>query len=68
LPDDYVKDRETIVREMTKDSHRQLAQKYIDPDKMTFLVVGDTKTQMRQLSRLGLGKPILIDKDGNPAK
>jgi len=68
LPDDYVKNRETIVREITKVSHRQLAQKYIDPDKMVFLVVGDAKTQMRQLSRLGLGKTNLIDKDGNPVK
>jgi len=65
LPDDFIKEQETIIRNMTIDEHKQLAQKYISPDKMIYLVVGDAASQMHQLRNLGLGAPILIDKDGN---
>jgi zinc protease len=34
--------------------------KYIDPSKMYFVVVGDAKTQLNELEKVGLGKPILI--------
>lgn len=60
-PVDYIKKQEEIVRSMTIESHRELAQKYLHPDKMIYLVVGDAKTQFEQLEQLGLGKPILIE-------
>ena len=53
------------VQNMTIEGHSQLAQKYIQLDNMIYLVAGDAKTQMRSLSRLGMGRPILVDKDGN---
>ncbi len=65
LADDYIKTQETTVRNMTIEGHSQLAQKYIQLDNMIYLVAGDAKTQMRSLSRLGMGRPILVDKDGN---
>jgi zinc protease len=37
-----------------------LANKYINPDRMIYLVVGDGATQMKLLEQLGFGKPILI--------
>ena len=46
-------------------SHNQLAQKYINPDRMIYLVVGDAETQLDKLRELGLGEPILLDTDGN---
>jgi zinc protease len=61
LPDDYVKKEEEIATGMTLEQHRDLAQKYIQPDKMIYLVVGDAATQMKELKKLGLGDPILID-------
>ncbi|MCK7524283.1 MAG: hypothetical protein MZV64_44935 [Ignavibacteriales bacterium] len=42
-----------------------LAQKYIHPDKMIYLIAGDKATQMEKLKELGFGDPILLDKDGN---
>jgi zinc protease len=65
LPFDYVKQEERTVLGMTVTEHRRLAQQYIHSDKMIYLVVGDAKTQMAALSQLGLGEPILLDKDGN---
>ncbi|MFY0684597.1 MAG: insulinase family protein [Balneola sp.] len=64
----YVKDREQIVKEMTKEEISRLAKKYADPNKMIWLVVGDAKTQMDRLEQLGFGEPILINnkfKEGN---
>jgi zinc protease len=65
LPKDYVKQNETIVREMTAEHHQELAKKYIQPDKMIYLIVGDAKTQLKPLQKLGLGTPKMLDKEGN---
>ncbi|HCI69175.1 MAG TPA: hypothetical protein DHV30_00665, partial [Balneola sp.] len=65
---DYVKEREQIVKDMTKEQISELAQKYANPDQMIWLVVGDAKTQMDRLEQLGFGEPILINnrfKEGN---
>jgi len=60
LPFDYVKKEEGIIRSMTIDSHKKLAEKYIVPDKMVYLIVGDAASQIEPLKNLGLGDPILI--------
>ena len=59
---DYVKDRESIVKAMTVDQIKTLSKKYLDTDKMIWLVVGDAKTQMPRLKELGFGEPILLNK------
>ncbi len=64
LPFDYIKQREDIVRKMTTDEHTKLSQKYIQPDKLIYLIVGDKETQFEKLKELGLGDPILLDKEG----
>lgn len=66
LPFDYIKRREEVVRSLTIDGHRELAEEYIVPGRMIYLVVGDAKTQLGRLRRLGLGEPILLDTQGNP--
>ncbi len=58
---DYVKNREEIVKNITKEEIQELARTYVNPDKMIWLVVGDAKTQMHRLERLGFGKPILVN-------
>ncbi len=65
LPFDFIKQEERTVLEMTQDRHQDLARQYILPEKMIYLVVGDAKTQLEGLSELGLGEPILLDKDAN---
>ena len=64
LPADYVKNQEKIVKGMTKEQHKALAEKYLNPDKMIYLVVGDAETQLQPLKNLGLGEPIVLNKDG----
>lgn len=60
LPDDYIKQQEQIIKDMDLAQHQDLAQQYIDPAKMIYLIVGDAATQMAPLSMLGLGKPVPV--------
>lgn len=59
---DYVKGREQIVKSMTVQQIKDLSAKYLNTDKMIWLVVGDAKTQLPRLKELGFGDPILIQK------
>ena len=68
FPFDYIKDQEEIVRDMTVESHNELARKLIRPNEMIYLVVGDAATQLDGLKSLGFGDPILLDGDGNPVE
>lgn len=68
LPYDYVKEREAIVRGMTVDKIRSLSKKYLDENKMIWLVVGDAKTQLNRMKELGFGEPILINDMTGPEK
>lgn len=65
LPRNYIKTREQIVQNMTLEQHKALAQKYINPDRMYYLVVGDAKTQLKPLKKVGFGNPVVLDMEGN---
>lgn len=58
----YVKDRELIVKNMTVQQIKDLSAKYLDANKMIWLVVGDAKTQLPRLRELGFGDPVLLNK------
>ena len=60
LPADYIKQEEAFVRGLTVEKQLELAKKYIDPARMYYVVVGDAKTQFKELEKVGLGKPILV--------
>jgi zinc protease len=59
---DYVKEREAIVKAMTVEQIRDLSAKYLNADRMIWLIVGDAKTQLPRLKELGFGEPILLNK------
>jgi len=60
LPADYIKQEEEIIRNMTLEEHKALAQQYLNPDKMFYLIVGDAATQMEPLKEIGYGDPVLL--------
>jgi len=60
LPADYIKKEEAFVKELTTDKVIELANKYIDPARMYYVVVGDANTQLGPLEKAGLGKPVLV--------
>ncbi len=59
LPADYIKKEEAYVKGLTIDQQLKYTNKYIDPARMYYVVVGDAKTQLEPLEAVGLGKPIL---------
>lgn len=61
FPDDYIKKEEQVMKSMTVEEHKAVTDKYITPDKMYYVVVGDAATQMKQLEKAGLGKPVLVN-------
>jgi zinc protease len=60
LPADYIMQQESFVKGITTDKVLELANKYIDPARMYYVVVGDAKTQFDGLEKVGLGKPVLV--------
>ncbi|MEX0722462.1 MAG: pitrilysin family protein [Gracilimonas sp.] len=58
---DYIKEREEIVKNMSKEEIQELAREYANPDKMIWLIVGDAETQMDRLEQLGFGEPVLVN-------
>jgi zinc protease len=61
LPDDFPNEEVAFIKNYNEALHTQLAQKYLQPEKLVFLVAGDAKTQLSSLESVGLGKPILIE-------
>ncbi len=59
FPDDYIKKEEDIIKNMTIKEHKAITDKYIVPDRMYYVIVGDAATQMKPLEKIGFGKPVL---------
>jgi zinc protease len=60
LPADYIKQEEAFIKGLTVEKELELVNKYIDASKMYYVVVGDAKTQLKPLEKVGLGKPVLV--------
>lgn len=68
LPADYIADEESIIESMTIEEHKRLANKYLDANKMGYLVVGDAATQFENFKNAGFDEVILLDKDAKEIK
>lgn len=62
----YINDREEIINTITVDQIQELAGKYINPNNMYWLIVGDAKTQLERMNELGYGAPVLINEAAGP--
>lgn len=65
LPADFKAKRQAELDGLTLEEAKALIEKYIKPDNMRFIVVGDKATQMEGLKELGLGDPVILDREGN---
>ena len=61
LPADYALRRQEVVKTLNLEDIKNLAQEYIHPEQMIYLIVGDKATQLDKLEKLGFGKPILLN-------
>jgi zinc protease len=62
LPEDYIKQEDNVIRNMNVEDSKAIAEKYIVPDKMYYVIVGDAATQLAPLEKIGFGKPVLLQK------
>ncbi|MDD2491721.1 MAG: pitrilysin family protein [Bacteroidales bacterium] len=62
MPFDYVKQQENTINNITVDELKQIIAKHMNIDDMIYVVVGDAKSQMKPLEKLGLGKPVLVQR------
>jgi zinc protease len=66
LPEDYYKQFATAIGAVTKDDVVRVAQKYIDPDHLAIVIVGDRSRIEGPLSATKIAPIIWLDVDGNP--
>lgn len=66
LPDNYYNEYAGKVNSLTLDEVNRVAAKIINPDAMTWVIVGDRAIIEPELRNLGLGEIHIIDADGNP--
>ncbi len=59
--DNYAKQREAIVKELSVEDVKALIENYIKPNQMIYLIVGDAETQLDKLKDLGFGEAVLIN-------
>ncbi len=59
--DNYAKQQEELVKSLTIEDVKLLVEKYIKPNQMIYLIVGDAETQLDKLEALGFGKPVLLN-------
>ena len=64
-PDDYVLQRRAEIEAMTADQVSAAAAG-LDPDALTWVVVGDLSQIEQPIRELGLGEVTVVDADGNP--
>lgn len=64
LPANYVEVQNKILKNMTKEQIAEMAKKYLDPEKMNILLVGDKARVLESVRKLGY-EIIELDTDGN---
>jgi zinc protease len=66
LPANFVEQQNKIMKSMTKEQMKALAQKYVQPDKMNILLVGDKAKILDGVKKLGY-EIVELDVDGKLA-
>lgn len=66
LPEDYFKRFAAAVGAVTKDDVVRVAQKYIDPDHLAIVIVGDRSKIEGPLAATKIAPIVWLDVDGNP--
>jgi zinc protease len=68
LPFDYYNTYIQNLNKITISDVKRVSEKYINPDKMSIIIVGDVELNKPNLEKLNLGNVNLIDSNGKPVK
>ena len=64
LSPDFKAERQRELDGMTLEEARALIDEHLGGEEMRFIIVGDKATQLEKVRELGLGEPVLLDRDG----
>ncbi len=68
LPDTYYDQYPAKVEQISLDMVKQVAQKYVHPEKLVWVIVGDRSKITEPVKSLNIGEIQFIDSDGNPVE
>jgi zinc protease len=66
LPDDYYVKYADAIRQATDAQVNAVAKKFVDPSRLTWVVIGDRAKIEAGIKELNLGEIVLLDADGRP--
>ncbi len=68
LPKDFVRQNQEALKKYTVEDMQNIMNKYLDVDKMTYIIVGDAKTQLEGVEKLGIAPVVKVDENGDPVE
>lgn len=66
LSRNYIEQEEKTIMDMSLEDAKSYISKYINPNNMIYVVIGDAATQLEPLKEAGVGEVIQVDVKGNP--
>ncbi|MDX1629445.1 MAG: insulinase family protein, partial [Fulvivirga sp.] len=66
LPKNYIQLEQEELKSYTVADMKSIMDKYINTGEMTYIIVGDAKTQLEGVEKLGIAPVVKVDHDGNP--
>ena len=60
-----IQNEQEVLTSIGLDEARSIARLNFNANKMYFVIAGDAKTQLNRIEKLGYGKPIILDREGN---
>jgi zinc protease len=66
LPDNYWADYAGNIRALTEPQLAAAARKFVHPEEVTWLVIGDLRKIEKGVRELGWGEVVVLDAEGNP--
>ena len=61
----YIQKEQEVLTSIGLDEARSIARLNFNANTMYFVIAGDAKTQLNRIEKLGYGKPIILDREGN---
>jgi zinc protease len=65
LPKDFIRQNQEELKKYTVEEMKAILDKYVQVDKMTYIVVGDAKTQLKGVEKLNIAPVTKVDENGN---
>ncbi len=66
LPKDFIQQNQAELKAYTVEDMKRVMDKYMNVEEMSYIIVGDAKTQLKEVEALNLKKVVKVDEDGNP--